>query len=341
MIERLTTVKLSEKPFFSVVIPVYNKAPCLERSIGSVLAQTFADFELLLVDDASTDASLDEIRKFSDPRIRLVHRDVPGPGGYAARNLGIAESRADWVAFLDADDEWYPQHLGVLYELALEPRTGVVATGWLYNYGDAILRANTFSAFHADCDRKELGFTEFLQETADRRIPIWTGSVAARRELLEAVGGFPEHCRKGGDTVVWLRLLKASDELVVSTRLTSVYHRVDSFITATTSPEVRENCVYHACKALLEETSDKSISRLLMRVSNIHVRYGLRARVRQGTLRFSDCDAHYFLVDWKEHLWFRFHGLVPGRIQLGVRSGLLAIRRVITAASLRRGSPTS
>jgi succinoglycan biosynthesis protein ExoO len=331
----------SAVPFFSIVVPIYNKAPCLERSIKSVLAQTFTDFELVLVDDASTDESLKEVRKFSDPRIRLLHRDVPGPGGYAARNLGVAESRADWIAFLDADDEWYPEHLDVLRELALESRGGVVATGWLLNYGGDAVRSNTFSAFHAASTQKTLHFTEFLQEAANKRPPMWTGSVAVRRELLQNVGGFPERCRKGGDTAAWLWLVYTAGELIASTQTTAVYHRVDSFVTATIPPEVRENCVYNACKALLRETSDERTRRLLKRVSNVHVSYGLRTRAREGSLRFSDCDAHYFLVDWKEHLFFRLHSLMPRRILLGARLFGAATKQVILSAWPPRGSSSS
>ncbi len=99
------------RPFFSVVVPVYNKAPHIQRSLGSVLRQTFSDYELIIINDASTDGSRDEILAFSDPRIRLFDRQVPGAGGYAARNFGIVRSRADWVAFLDADDEWDGGHL--------------------------------------------------------------------------------------------------------------------------------------------------------------------------------------------------------------------------------------
>jgi glycosyltransferase involved in cell wall biosynthesis len=331
----------SAVPSFSVVVPVYNKAPCLERSIKSVLAQSFTDFELLLVDDGSTDDSLSEIRKFSDPRLRLLHRDVPGPGGYAARNLGIAESRADWVAFLDADDEWYPEHLEVLRALALESPGGVVATGWLLNYGDDELRRSTFSAFHASTTRKVLSFSEFLQEIADKRMPMWTGSVAARRELLNHVGGFPEQCRRGGDTATWLRLVNVAEELVVSTKPTTIYHRVDSFVTANISPEIMDNCVYQACAALLVQVSDRRLKRLLKRASNIHLSHALRKRARSGSLRFSECNVHYFLADWREHLLFRIQSLVPWRLQVGIRSRCLALKRTITARSRQGGAPPS
>ena len=325
----------SAKPFFSIVVPVYNKAPCIKRSIKSILAQTFADFELLLVNDASTDESLHEISKFSDPRIRLFHRDEPGPGGYAARNLGIAESRTDWVAFLDADDEWYPDHLDVLRELTLESRGGVVATGWFVNRGDDVLRQNTFSASGEVIPKKTLDFRGFLYESANKRMPMWTGSVAARRDLLHSVGGFPEYCRRGGDTATWLRLVKAAGELIVSTQACAIYHRVDSFVTATTPHDVKGNCVYHVCMELLNEAGDRRVSRLLKRVSNIHVSYGLRERAREGALRFSDCDAHYLLVNWKEHLWFRLQSLVPRWFLLGLRSFISVAKRTVVSISLR------
>lgn len=71
-------------PFFSIIIPVYNKGPHIQRSISSVLNQTFQNFELILINDASTDNSLEEMQKFTDPRIRILYRSEPGSGGYAA-----------------------------------------------------------------------------------------------------------------------------------------------------------------------------------------------------------------------------------------------------------------
>src|SRR5690606_23125546 len=96
---------------FSVIMPVYNKAPHLRRSIKSVLAQSYTGFELIIINDASTDSSYDVLTSFNDPRIRLFNRDRPGPGGYAARNLGIEASSFEWISFLDADDEWEPDYL--------------------------------------------------------------------------------------------------------------------------------------------------------------------------------------------------------------------------------------
>jgi GT2 family glycosyltransferase len=191
------------RPFFSVVIPVYNKAPHIHRALSSVTGQTFTDFEIIIVDDASTDSSLDEIRKFADPRIVVFQRSSPGAGGYAARNLGIARSRADWVAFLDADDEWHSGHLARAAEgIRAYPDAGIISSGWAVSMGgekhhDAYFANNRHKGQHL-----------YPAETfmAGPR-PIWTSVAVVRKYLLIAAGGFDERWPHGEDTALWLRLL--------------------------------------------------------------------------------------------------------------------------------------
>jgi glycosyltransferase involved in cell wall biosynthesis len=102
---------MSFNPFFSVIVPVYNKEKYVSRAISSILNQSFDDFELIIICDPSSDNSNLEVLKFHDSRIKIFNREIPGPGGYAARNLGIENSNGKWIAFLDADDEWYSNHL--------------------------------------------------------------------------------------------------------------------------------------------------------------------------------------------------------------------------------------
>lgn len=97
-------------PYFSVVVPTYNRADKLKRTIQSVLGQTFGDFELLVMDDGSKDHSREVVESFCDARIRYDW--APNSGGPATpRNRGIHAARAEWICFLDADDIWYPEKL--------------------------------------------------------------------------------------------------------------------------------------------------------------------------------------------------------------------------------------
>ena len=101
---------MTDGPRISVVMPVYNRAGLVQRALRSVFAQTFSDFELIVVDDGSTDDLASALHQFPDPRLGLVRRERNG-GIAAARNTGIRASRGAYVAFIDSDDEWLPKML--------------------------------------------------------------------------------------------------------------------------------------------------------------------------------------------------------------------------------------
>ena len=107
--EEVNEQKLVSGILFSVVIPLYNRAPAIAATIASVLAQTFQDFEIVVIDDGSKDNPEPVIAAIGDPRIRLIRQD--NAGGGAARNRGIDEARGQFIAFLDSDDSFLPNHL--------------------------------------------------------------------------------------------------------------------------------------------------------------------------------------------------------------------------------------
>ncbi|WP_413989291.1 glycosyltransferase family 2 protein [Labrys okinawensis] len=115
---------MASGPEFSVVIPTYNRAGVIRHTLDSVLAQTFDDFEVVVIDDGSKDDLASVIATFEDPRIRYVWQE--NGGGGAARNRGIDEARGRYVAFLDSDDVFLPDHLSVMHQL-LGGRGDVVA----------------------------------------------------------------------------------------------------------------------------------------------------------------------------------------------------------------------
>lgn len=98
-----------QKPFFSIIIPAYNLENYIAAALQSVLVQTFQDFEIIIVDDGSSDETVSIIQSFHDPRIRLVSQ-VNG-GVSRARNAGMKKAVGAYIAFMDGDDYWYPEHL--------------------------------------------------------------------------------------------------------------------------------------------------------------------------------------------------------------------------------------
>ena len=114
---------------FSIVMPVWNKEEYVAATLTAALAQSFADFELIVVDDGSADRSMAIVRGFDDPRIRILVQANAGPG--RARNAGIAAARHDWIAFLDADDLWLPDHLDELDRIrSRHPEAGLIGTAF-------------------------------------------------------------------------------------------------------------------------------------------------------------------------------------------------------------------
>ena len=116
-------------PFFSVILPLYNKQQSVTSTIESVLSQSFSEFELVVVDDGSTDGSLSRVQAFNDDRIRIVEQSNQGVS--VARNVGVAEAGADTVAFIDADDRWHSEFLATIANLMNEyPESECYATAW-------------------------------------------------------------------------------------------------------------------------------------------------------------------------------------------------------------------
>ena len=120
----------------SVIIPTYNRAACLKLALASVLNQTYQNFEIIVVDDASTDGTADVVRGFADARITYVRHDVNRGkvgAGAAARNSGIARAQGTYIAFLDDDDEWLPEKLArQVAVLDRGPRSvGAIYTGFV------------------------------------------------------------------------------------------------------------------------------------------------------------------------------------------------------------------
>jgi glycosyltransferase involved in cell wall biosynthesis len=184
-------------PFFSVVIPTHNRVDLLEQAIRSVLQQTFTDFEIIVVDDHSTDNTQIRLAEYDDPRLTYFLNDH-GRGGAGARNAGIARTRGQWVAFLDDDDVWLPQKLARQHQkIVAGSDAGLIYTGYaIYDFGRRqILSKKT---------PEKSGWLE--KELLLENVVGTFSTVVARRELLKAVGGLDQRFMSRQDLDLYLRL---------------------------------------------------------------------------------------------------------------------------------------
>lgn len=123
----------------SVIIPLYNKAHTIVNTLNTVLNQTYQDFEVVIVNDGSTDNGVEVIKQnFNDSRIRIINQKNAGVS--AARNRGVEEAKENWIAFLDGDDEWHPEYLSTMYELIMKnPHAGLfLCAGLICNADNSI-----------------------------------------------------------------------------------------------------------------------------------------------------------------------------------------------------------
>lgn len=182
----------------SVIIPLYNKEREIEATLRSVLAQSRQPDEIVVVDDGSTDRSAAIVRSLRSPLIRLIQQ--ANAGECAARNRAIAESRGEYLALLDADDEWEPDFLAEIESMIDEfPGCGLYCTGFRVVSHDGIFPA-------PGLDRR--GIVEnFFRDSAHRYIAIPSASCIPRT-VIEHVGGFPEGMKMAGDLYMWIKIAR-------------------------------------------------------------------------------------------------------------------------------------
>ena len=178
-------------PPVSVVIPAYNRAATIGAAIESVLRQTWEDFELVVVDDGSTDGTLEAARRIADPRLRVIAAPH-NMGAAGARNLGVAEARGTWIAFQDSDDEWLPEKLAKqMARLAANPDfvgayCGLLTVGAL----DARPGERTTLRYMPDPSVKPVE-GDILEPLLVRNM-ISTQTLVVRRDVFLALGCFDE-----------------------------------------------------------------------------------------------------------------------------------------------------
>ena len=186
-------------PYFSIVMPVYNKEKFVPKTIESVLCQNFADFEIIIVNDGSTDQSETKILEFKDSRIKYYSKKNEGVA--ATRNFGIEKATAEYICFLDADDYWYPDFLKTMHNfIAKLPEQKVFATAI-----EIETKKNRVKAHYSIPATSDFEIVNFF-EASQKECILWTSSVCIHKIVFEKVGTFDTNIKHGEDTELWIRI---------------------------------------------------------------------------------------------------------------------------------------
>jgi glycosyltransferase involved in cell wall biosynthesis len=260
----------------AAVVPLHNKAAFIERALRSALAQTSPLDEIIVVDDASTDAGPALVRELAAQshavRIELLRRSIPGPGGYAARNLAIEAAQANWIAFLDADDAWRPDFVATLRALIADAPDDVgavfTARRFVREDGSAFVQAalpdGSTQAAEMDFD----GFLRLWRRLG--RCPMWTSATAIRRDVLIGAGLFPAgRCKRGGDKETWLRVMAVTKAIASPVIGATYYNDVAEQVTRSVSVNQR-HCLCDTLMPMIE-TSSGERRRLLKWIFNSEI----------------------------------------------------------------------
>jgi glycosyltransferase involved in cell wall biosynthesis len=202
-------------PKITVIIPTCNRAEFLRSAIASVLNQTFQDFEIVIIDDASRDHTQDVVTNFKDTRIKLIRHQV-SKGAAGARNTGIMNSNCEYIAFLDDDDEWLPDKLHMQIDLLenSSPEVGGVCTSRLTINGTS-RRVSYIWDPELPLDLSKDNF-------------ITTSSILLRRKCFEEFGLFDESMPSASDYDMWIRISKKFSFEFIREPLTKYYIHEDS-----------------------------------------------------------------------------------------------------------------
>ena len=187
-------------PKFSVVIAVFNKEKYIADTLKSVLDQTFTDFEVVILNDGSTDNSEAEILKFSDPRIRYFSKE--NQGASAARNFTIQQAKAEYIALMDADDYWYPFYLEEQNRLINEfPEESVFATATELKRNGKTFKSN----YSVDTEKKDSVLVDYFEASQLDSI-LLSISTVLKKDVFEEVGWYNPNIKSGEDTDLYVRI---------------------------------------------------------------------------------------------------------------------------------------
>lgn len=266
----------------AAVVPLHNKRPHIERALTSILRQSVPVDECIVIDDASTDDGMTVVEAFKEKHpdfpIVCLKRETPGPGGYAARNLGIEQARSEWIGFLDADDEWSPNFVESVLRAASEHGSSYGAI-----FGSRLISGIRDEPFLESSDGqarsvRQLDFDQFLGLWKQlRRCPVWTSATAMRRDDLIAAGLFPAcRCKRGGDKDTWIRVIEKTNALALPEVVATYHNDVVNQVTRLV-PQNQAHCMIQTLDEMAARHKGETRNRLEWLINHEITMYAARS----------------------------------------------------------------
>jgi glycosyltransferase involved in cell wall biosynthesis len=314
----------------AAVIPLFNKEPYVARAITSVLAQTRPVDEIIVVDDASTDGSLQQVAAIQDPRLRVLCRTDPLQRGLpATRNLGIRSATSRWIALLDADDRWHDDFIEETEKLMAlaSDRIGFLFTGWESVWPDGVRTRDAYSLSNEGQGFRTLNLDSFVSAwLALGACPVFPSGVVIRCDTLLEAGLFQVRCRRGEDKEMWLRLLAITDALGSPRVCSSYYRDVPGAMNDTITTNAR-HCLCSTLESMIARSSGTR-RRLLMRLFNHQVTEYARWVGGRERLSSEVYRGFFVSIDPRDYAMLLAMSYAPVSVQHVLRRGILRIRGV-------------
>lgn len=276
---------------FSIIIPLYNKANYIEKAIKSVIAQTYQEFELIVVNDGSIDLDDEALEKgFESTPLhdlillneRAVYMKQPNQGVSVARNNGVKQAKNRYICFLDADDWWKPDFLEKMRELILEyPDAGIYGCRYeLFKNGNY---RNTNIGLPQNFEKGLIDYCSVYSSTLS--MPLWTGAVVIPKNVIESENGFKPGLKLGEDFDLWIRIALKYPVIFIN-KVLAVYNQdVEAVNRAVVNKKLFEPSTHYIFNIEYLQEQENQNPKLKYLLDRLRVYTLLRYRIQNAYIR--------------------------------------------------------
>ncbi|TBN05625.1 glycosyltransferase family 2 protein [Hyunsoonleella flava] len=280
-------------PFFSVVIPLYNKEEQIENTLKNVLNQSFSDFEVIIVNDGSTDKSLQTAASVSDSRIQIYSQK--NAGASSARNLGITKSSSKYIALLDADDTWYPNHLEEHHKSIIRFTDGdLFCNAYALKLSASHIENATYNI---ETKNEPHIITDYFKASTIHPIG-WTSALVIKKSAFDAIGGFNDTIISGQDLDLLIRFgLKKT--VVFNPTITCYY---DKTVQNSLSKENHQEGKYLLFNSFTDEELNNKSLHLYLTLNRYSLAIQCKRAKNKKTFKKLLPEIDTSLLNWKQRL---------------------------------------